>query len=117
MEALKINREKEINKEKEISPNEYAIKIEEGVLEDYISSAKEKPENKERDLTDLKIKWITNHAIDYRIFFDANSQEIIELYKKDPKQAIEYIKSGIEKNENNNNDRENKEINKKDIAA
>lgn len=81
--------------EKEFSPDEYAILMEEGVIGNYISEAQKT--NPRLSKTELEIKWIQDHSVQYRNFFNQRQQELIERYKKDPQGTIEYIKTELEK--------------------
>ncbi len=94
-ESLNFQKIKIEKIEKKLTPNGYAILIEEGVIENYISEAQKT--NPQLSKTELEIKWIQDHGAQYRFFFNQHQEELIERYKKDPQETLEYIKTELEK--------------------
>jgi len=81
------------NAGKESSPEQMAIIMERGVIEKYAPLLESEPPSTQEE---AKLKWIDRYGKSYRKFFDEHRQELIELYKRDPDRAIDYIETEIE---------------------
>ncbi|MBU4348131.1 hypothetical protein KJ671_01315 [Patescibacteria group bacterium] len=82
---------------KELSPEEHAIIIERSVIEYHSLMANQ---DKSLSLEDIRKDWIKKYASKFRDLFVNRQNELIELYKENEQEAMEYIRSEIEKEEN-----------------
>ena len=90
-----MNSLEKFNNSKELTPEQYAILIEKDVIEKYSPLLQQKTD-KPISSEELKMEWIKKYAVEYRNFFNNHKSELIELYKREPEKAIDYVEQEIE---------------------
>jgi hypothetical protein len=84
---------------KELSSEDHAIVIERNVIKYYISTIDKNKQLPSKEIEKIESNWIKKYALKFRKLFTNQQNELIELYEKNEQEAIEFIKSELEKEE------------------